>query len=97
MIKKMFKNAGVLGAFIASMLLAPEVLAGTGGGFLDQSWTWIVDVLHGTGGRLIALFVFIGGLFTMAKAPMQGLAFIIVGFALWVAPTAIEGILTAVG
>ena len=90
------KKTGLLGALMGLMLIAPEAMAGNGGAFMDTAWTWMVDLLQGTGGRLIALFTFIGGLIAMTKAPMQGILFVIVAFMLWVAPAMIEGILTAV-
>ena len=94
--KNKINKIGLLGALVGLLLVAPEAMAGTGGGYMDQAWDFMVDLLHGTGGRLIALFSFIGGLMLMAKSPMQGVTFVIVGFAIWVAPAMIEGILTAV-
>ena len=90
------KKTGLIGALMGLLMIAPEALAGSGAAYMDQAWDFMVALLHGTGGRLIALFSFIGGLMLMAKSPMQGVTFVIVGFAIWVAPAMISGILTAV-
>jgi conjugal transfer pilus assembly protein TraA len=81
----------------ASVLLVPDVLAGTGGSEFDDIYNLLVGWTQGTLGKIIALGMFMVGL--AAGIVNQSIISVVIGIggalALYYGPTVINGVVAA--